>query len=151
MESLHFIHPSCCESCCGHTMRGSCLHLALLPKCCFLLPAQRHTRVSSTALVPRPDVGSLDQPPSCKQRGWIQTRMLFCRRQHRMKPHGHPASVRKTFKQKASTHTTTGGSISHLFAQLVRSQLVPEQKSGSQTRRTVCAAQSLLNKLPQPW
>lgn len=80
VESLQFIHPGCCESCCGHTMPGSCLHSALLPKCCFLHPAQSHTGVSSTALVHRPDVGSLDQPPGCNHWGCIQTGMLFCRR-----------------------------------------------------------------------
>lgn len=47
------------------------------------------------------------------------------------------------------THTTTGDSTAHLFAQLVRSQLVPEQKPqacGSHIRRT----ESLLKELPQP-
>ena len=65
-----------------------------------------------------------------------------------MKPPGHSASVFKTTSQAkgmhtSRTHTTTDDSISDLFAQLVRSQFVPEQKPqtfGSQIRRAIDAA-----------
>lgn len=154
MESLQFIHPTSCESCCGHTMRGSHLHFTLLPKCFFLPPAQSHTLISSTAHVPSPDVGSLDQPPLLKSVGMDPDYDAILQKTAQDETTRSSCLSLQEFQTKGKhAHTTTGDSISHLFAQLVTSQFVPEQKPqacGSHIRRTVRAAESLLKELPQP-
>lgn len=142
------------ESCCGHSMRGSHLHFTLLPKCSFLLPAQSHTLVSSTAHVPSPDVGSLDRPPPLKSVGMDPDYDAILQKTAQDETTRSSCLSLQEFQTKGKhAHTTTGDSISHLFAQLVTSQFVPEQKPqacGSHIRRTVCAAESLLKELPQP-
>lgn len=124
------------QSCCRNTIRGFYLHPALQAKM-HLSPAESHTSVSNIAHTPR----------QCTQATFRQTwpapqlpglsgdvcgiRCYFA--EDNMKTPNHSASVFKTTSQvkgthTSYTHTTTSGSISDLFAQLVRSQFVPEQK-----------------------
>lgn len=103
----------------------------------------------------RPHSGNLDQHPSGTDSSG-DARVVRCYfAEDDLKPHAHSASVFKTVRQAKGTHasrrhTTTGDSTSDLFAQLVRSQFVPEQKPqtfGSQIRRAIDAARRESPKL----
>lgn len=121
MESLQFIHTSCYNK-----------HTLLFSFSCPPSVLGGHSKISRMD----PDCGAILQKTAQYETTWSSC-----------------LSWQEFQTKGKSTHTTTGDSISHLSAQLVRSQFVPEQKPqpcGSHTRRTVCAAESLLKELPQP-
>jgi len=116
-------------------------------KCCFLNSCRephvaQQYRPRALAM---PDSGNLDQHPHCTDLSGAVcgTRCYFA--EDNRKPPGHSAPVFKAISQAQGMHascrrTTTGDSISDLFAQLVRSLLVPEQKPqtfGWQIRRAI--------------
>lgn len=131
-QNAHFLTPAKSTRC-----------LAILPMCPGSVHGQILTAWMSTWTTP-PSAGQYtEQDAALQKKHQYETTWSFCLSFQDYKP-----SKRQAHKL---TNTTSGDSVSDLFAQLVRSQFVPEQKPqtlGLQIRRaSMQLKESLLNRL----